>query len=59
MTTPTPTRATGSHFYKYSSPDHLGRLYILANGCVVAFHRRNLLTGQKTDFDLQMNLEHR
>jgi hypothetical protein len=26
MTIPTPTKATGSHFYKYSSPEHLERL---------------------------------
>jgi hypothetical protein len=26
MSTPIPTRATGSHFYKYSNPEHLERL---------------------------------
>jgi hypothetical protein len=29
MTTPTPTKATGSHFYKYSSPDHLEWLKVI------------------------------
>ena len=29
MTTPIPTGATGSHLYKYSSPDHLERLKVI------------------------------
>lgn len=29
MTIPTPTKATGSHFYKYSSPEHLDRLRVV------------------------------
>jgi hypothetical protein len=29
MTTPTPIKATGSHLYKYSSPEHLERLKVV------------------------------